>query len=218
MASVKFREGDVVKHKSTMFDGEWRVDYVIEDRGDPKLRVGSTKHEKAKHIFDVSNCILLRRPLRAGDVLVHRNVPSRCWMLSENDLRGGVMWARSGCGWSHEGGIEIDITETETDEQLKQRMREILPMTAFHGEEKEEPYCDHCGNSGKDLLSPVEICRTCFDVEKTANGPLMDEVRRLRDTLVPLKDELERMKREKIDLEATLYRKDREIEKLKRGK
>jgi hypothetical protein len=34
--------------------------------------------------------------------------------------------------------------------------------------EKEEPYCDVCGNSGSGLRSPVEVCRDCYDVARDA--------------------------------------------------
>lgn len=30
----------------------------------------------------------------------------------------------------------------------------------------DEPYCDVCGNAGKDLRSPVEVCRDCYDVAR----------------------------------------------------
>ena len=29
-----------------------------------------------------------------------------------------------------------------------------------------EPYCDVCGNAGKDLRTPVEVCRDCYDIAK----------------------------------------------------
>lgn len=32
------------------------------------------------------------------------------------------------------------------------------------GEEDEEPYCDACGFAGKELRTPVEICRDCYDI------------------------------------------------------
>jgi hypothetical protein len=147
--------------------------------------------------------------------------------------------------WVHEDGTPIDVPEGARGDvladdaakhALAEHWRRSGPARVLHEERivgRNAPRSADvvaavrptCGVCARDMVRDRDGGYDCASCHPFPNAPALVEnepatptLATLRDQLVPLRDEVERLKRALADRESELYRKDREIERLKRAR